>query len=468
VSDELTWMSACSIRDLIATGDVSATEVTEHFLGRLEEHDATLHTFTDLDRDGAVEQAKAADAARSHGEKLGRLHGVPVSIKEHMRVKGFATLGALDRADPVSKYDELGVARLREAGAIVFGTNSMMASGLDLTKMTNDNGVFGGFNWDVEARNPWDPSRAPGWSSSGGAAAVAAGLIPLAVGTDGGGSTRLPAAYCGVVGLHPTPNLIPWISYDVPKPSPMMMTMGPLARDARDAATMLAAMAGPDGRDFSCQQLEPPDYLADIDAGVAGWSFAWTDDYGFTDMYAQEESPRVIATVREVALGFTAIGATVHAADIDLDDFFPGFLASTYLYPTGGGMPSPPPADDWNGALATRQKNWLALRAVLDDHDLILSVTSQILPRPIEEWAAAWTTSGPQFTPHHSFAPVYTSHTHMFNWLGFPAVSVPVGFVDGLPVGLQIIGKPGNEQGVLRAAHAFLTAFPRTERPPVS
>jgi aspartyl-tRNA(Asn)/glutamyl-tRNA(Gln) amidotransferase subunit A len=296
---------------------------------------------------------------------------------------------------------------------------------------------------------------------------VAAGLVPIAVGTDGGGSTRLPAAYCGVVGLHPTPNLIPWISWDLPKPSPMMMTMGPLTRDVRDAATMLAAMAGPDGRDFSCQQLEPKDYLADLDTGVEGWSFAWTDDYGFTDMYAADESPRVIAAVRAAAGGMTSIGAKVEGVDIALDDFFPGFLASTYLYPTGGAMLAPPPPADWNDALATRQKNWLALRATLAEHDLILSVTSQLLPKPIEEWAAAWTTAGTEFAPHHTFAPVYTSHTHMFNWLGFPSVSVPAGFVDGLPVGLQIIGKPGDEDRVLRAAHAFLTAHPRSERPPV-
>lgn len=465
---ELTWMSATAIRDLIAGGEVRAIEVTEHFLDRIAELDGTVRAFRNLDAKSARRQAVAADAAQAAGAALGALHGVPVSVKEHLRVEGFPTMGELDPAKAVATDDELGIARLRGAGAIILGTNTMMASGVDLASMVNDGGVFSGFNWDVEARNPWDPSRCPGWSSSGGAAAVAAGLVPLAIGTDGGGSTRLPAAYSGVFGLHPTPNLIPWVNADVPKHSPMMMTMGPLTRSAHDAAVALQAMAGPDGRDFTCQQMDPPDAVTGIDDGVEGWSFAWTDDYGFTAMYAQPESARVIDLVRTAAEGFTTLGASVVPSGLELRDFFPGFLASTYLYPTGSGMLEPPPPEQWRHALDTRQHNWLQLRELLTHHDLLLSVTSQLVARPIEEWAAAWTTAGPSFEPHHTFAPVYTSHTHMFNWLGFPAMSVPAGFLDGLPVGLQIVGRPGSEARILRAAHAFGTAFPRSERPPVS
>ena len=108
------------------------------------------------------------------------------------------------------------------------------------------------------------------------------------------------------------------------------------------------------------------------------------------------------------------------------------------------------------------------MRAVLADHDVVLSATSQLLARKVEDWDAAWVRDGATFEPHKTFAPVYTSHTHMFNWLGFPAVSVPCGFVDGLPVGLQVIGLPGREDLVLRVANAYQSAFPITEKPPVS
>ena len=122
----------------------------------------------------------------------------------------------------------------------------------------------------------------------------------------------------------------------------MMMSMGPLARHVTDAAIMLQVMAGPDGRDMTCMQTDPPDYLADIDSGVEGMRLAWTDDYGFTDMYAQEESTRVIAAVAEAALGFNRLGATVVITEETWEDFFPGFLAATYLFPTGGPRPSTP------------------------------------------------------------------------------------------------------------------------------
>jgi amidase/aspartyl-tRNA(Asn)/glutamyl-tRNA(Gln) amidotransferase subunit A len=466
--EALTWLSASEIRERIGRGEVSPVEVTDHFLTRIEQLDPVLKSFRTLDAAGAREQAAAAEAAVRRGDELGPLHGIPVSVKEHIAVRGLPLmLGGPD--EPISSRDNLGVQRLREAGAIVFGTNTMMGTQAEFAPRDGDApGVFAGFNWEAEARNPWDVARVPGWSSSGGAAATAAGLIPIAIGSDGGGSTRLPAAYSGVVGVHPSAGLIPWASYDVPMHAPRMMTIGPLCRSVDDAAIALQAMAGPDGRDFTCQQLDPPDYLEQLAAGVEGVRFAWTDDYGFTGIYAQDESKRVIEAVREAALGFADLGAEVVPSDEIWEDFFPGFLASTYLFPTGGPAPSPPDATTWNAALDTRQRNWERFRRLFETHDLLLSVTSQLLARPVEDWNAAWTTDGAGFAPHGTFAPVYTSHTHMFNWLGFPAASVPCGFVDGLPVGLQIVGLPGREPQILRAAHAFQAARPQTDRPPIS
>jgi amidase/aspartyl-tRNA(Asn)/glutamyl-tRNA(Gln) amidotransferase subunit A len=465
MADELTWLPAWRIRELIGKKEVSPVAVTDHFLGRIEEHDGTLKTFRNLDTAGAKKQAAEAEQAVVRGDELGPLHGIPVSVKEHIAVAGLPLMVG-QAEEPISKRDNFGVQRVREAGAILFGTNTMMFTG-GPAALGSENGVFGGFNWDLEARNPWDPTRVPGWSSSGGASAAAARLVPIAIGSDGGGSTRLPAAYSGVVGVHPTPNLIPWVSYDTPTHSPTMMTIGPLTRDVVDAAITLQAMVGPDGRDFTCQQLDPPDLLSGIDEGVSGMRFAWTDDYGFTEMYAQEESPRVIATVRQAAQGLTTLGATLETTSEVWEDFFPGFVAANYLYPTGPATGSPDP-EVWNNGLDTRQRNWLKFREVFRTHDLLVSATSQLTARTVEDWNAAWTTDGAKFGPHGTFAPVYTSHTHMFNWLGFPAVSVPCGFVDGLPVGLQIVGLPGREDRIFRAAKAFQGAFPQLDHPTVS
>jgi Asp-tRNA(Asn)/Glu-tRNA(Gln) amidotransferase A subunit family amidase len=463
MKDDLTWMPVIELRDRIAAGEVSPVEVTDHFLGRIEEHDDQLHTFRVLDVDGARAQARAAEAAVQRGDELGPLHGIPVSVKEHIAVAGFPLMNGTGN-EPTSTRDNLGVSRIRAAGAVMFGTNTMMGTQIAM-RSTDGPGVYTTFNWDAEARNPWDTTRVPGWSSSGGASAVAAGLIPLAIGSDGGGSTRLPAAYSGVFGVHPTAGTIPWTAYDVPEIAPMMMTTGPLTRHVGDGALALQVMAGPDGRDFVCRQVEPPDYRALLEAGVDGMRFAWTDDYGFTEMYAQDESPSVIALAREAAKGFATLGADVVATTDAWEDFFPSFLSSTYLFPTGGPKPERPTADAWNAALDTRHANWLRFRSLLGEHDLLLSVTSQLLARTVEEWEACWTTKGTTFTPHGTFAPVYTSHTHMFNWLGFPAVSVPCGFVDGLPVGLQIVGLPGSEPTIFRAAAAFQRAFPQLDVP---
>jgi len=199
--------------------------------------------------------------------------------------------------DRVAADDDLGIERLRAAGAVIVGTNTMMGTGAV---------ALGQYNWDREARNPWDPARVPGWSSSGGAASAAARLVPVAIGSDGGGSTRLPASYSGVVGVHPTRGSVPYVDYFHPGHM-LTVTIGPLAREVRDAALVAQAMAGPDGRDFVSVQAEPGDYLAGLDAGVAGLRLAWTDDFGYAGMYALEESPRVIAAIREAAQGFVWI-----------------------------------------------------------------------------------------------------------------------------------------------------------------
>jgi amidase/aspartyl-tRNA(Asn)/glutamyl-tRNA(Gln) amidotransferase subunit A len=472
MSDELTWMPAWQIRDLIGTREVSCAEVTEHFLGRIEEHNPTLRAFAEVDEGGARQQAKEADAAVSRGDDLGSLHGIPTSVKSHIRVQGMQYIQGPFVS--TARQDDISVERLRQAGAVVFGTNTMMCAGGGGLPDPDRPGVFRPFNWDAEALSPWDTARVPGWSSSGGAAAAAAGLIPVTVGSDGGGSTRLPAAYSGVVGLHTSRGLIPHVDYAKPT---MLLTAsyGPLARDVRDVALFTRAMGGPDGRDYVCIQDDTPDPLATLDAGVEGMRLAWTDDFGFASRYEAAESDRILELVRTAAAGLSSLGATVEPTDEVWEDRSPESTVSWTVEPSvyevmvGTNLtPLPPPDFDLYKAQAeSRARNWEHFREFFRDYDVILSVTSQRIAPLVDDWDAAWTTGGPSF-PGGSFAPAYCSHTMIFNWLGFPAVSVPCGFIDGMPVGLQIAGWHGREDVVLRVANAFQQAFPRPERPRVS
>ncbi len=463
--DELHWMSAEGLRNAIARKDLSAIEVTEHFLNRAEALDGKLHVYSQLDREGARAAAREADAAVRRGDALGPLHGVPTAVKDHVPVKGMRGHQVGPTPADVSGWDHFGVERLRKAGAVIFGTNSMLGAGGG--GGLAGEGRFKPLNWNAEARNPWNTARVPGWSSSGGAAAVAAGMLPFTIGSDGGGSTRLPAAYSGVVGVHPTGGLIPEVDYKRPRP-PAGITVGPLTRHVRDAALVTQVMAGPDGRDPFVIQTQPDDFLVGIERGVDGMRFAWTDDFGFTDRYKAPESDRLIALARREAqrLASLASGGTITEDKTVFDDIMPHRMAQWLaFYPTPG-LPSPP-EDVMRAGFEARGRNWDRFQSIFKTHDLFLSVTSQRLAMETAAWEDAWTSGGPKF-PGGSFMGSYCSHTDMFNWLKFPAVSVPCGFVDGLPVGLQIAGPPGSEAKIFRAAFAYQKAFPQLGRPPVS
>ncbi|MBU3992951.1 MAG: amidase [Alphaproteobacteria bacterium] len=464
-SGEIHWMSAEALRNAIVRGDLSASEVTEHFLQRAEALDGLLHVYNELDRDGARAAAREADAAVRRGDPLGPLHGVPTAIKDHIPVKGMREHQIGPALAERSPWDHFGVERLRKAGAVIFGTNSMLGAGGG--GGLAGEGRFKPLNWEAEARNPWDTSRVPGWSSSGGAAAVAAGLLPFTIGSDGGGSTRLPAAYSGVIGVHPTGGLIPEVDYKKPRP-PAGITVGPLARHVRDAALVTQVMAGPDGRDPFAIQTAPDDFLAGIEHGVDGMRFAWTDNFGFTERYMAPESKRLIALARAEAqkLASLGAGATLTEDMTVFDDIIPHRMAQWLAFYPMPGLPFPS-ADTMREGFEARGRNWDRFQTIFQTHDLYLSVTSQRLAMETGPWEDAWTTGGENF-PGGSFMGSYCSHTDMFNWLKFPAVSVPCGFVDGLPVGLQIAGPPGSEARIFRAAFAYQRAFPQSSRPSMS
>ena len=472
MTDELTWLPAWRIRELIGKGEVSCAEVTDHFLDRIDQFNPVLHAFEEVDHAGAREQARRADDAVRAGEELGPLHGIPTSVKSHIRVRGLRFVQGTE--NEVSPFDDITVERLRAAGAIIVGTNTMMGAGANMRPNRDTPGVFNPFNWEREALSPWDTTRVPGWSSSGGAAATAARLLPVTIGSDGGGSTRLPAAYSGVVGLHTSRGLIPHIDYLRPK---LMFTAsyGPLARHVRDVALFTRAMSGGDGRDYVSIQQDTPDPVLTLDRGIEGMRVAWTEDFGFASTYATADSSRIVDVARAAAQGLRTLGATVETTDEVWEDrAAQGTVRWTVepsVYEVMVGTPAAPimSADPglYQEQAESRARNWDHFKDLFSRYDVIVSVTAQRIGATIEEWDRAWTVDGPTF-PGGSFAPVYCSHTMIFNWLGFPAVSVPCGFIDGMPVGLQIAAWHGREDLVLRVAEAFQQAFPRDERPAVS
>ena len=463
--DEITWLPAWRIRNMIAKRELSPVEVVDHFLNRIEEHDGKIQSFAHLDQAGARAQAKRAEQAVTSGEDLGPLHGIPVSVKGHIFVEGLPSfdMGTLTNI-PAAFRDDVQVERLRAAGAVIMGTNTLMGSGSDVRQGSGGD-PSRGFNWAVEARSAWDPSRVPGWSSSGTAAAVSAGLVPIGLGSDGGGSTRLPSAYSGLFGVAATPGRIPWINPSAPALA-LTASTGPMCRDVLDGAIATQAMAGPDGRDYYSLQDEPEDYSGSIEQGVEGMRFAWSDDLGYASIYAQEESPRVIAAIREAAHGFNQLGATVETTDEKWSDFWDGFQMINRVFGSGGrGMGERPPEAEFWASLQSRGENVDRLNRLFNDYDVLLTPTTQLLARKVEDWNDCWTVNGPKY-PHGNFAGVYTSHVMLFNWLSMPAFSVPAGYVDGLPIGLQIVGKRGSEAKMFKIARAFQKAFPRNERPP--
>jgi Asp-tRNA(Asn)/Glu-tRNA(Gln) amidotransferase A subunit family amidase len=283
-------------------------------------------------------------------------------------------------------------------------------------------------------------------------------------GSDSGGSARMPAAFCGVVGVHPTPGRVPAYAFK-PEAHPFAWgsSVGPLCRDVRDAALVLRAIAGPDPRDLLSLPGPPPDPLADLEAGAAGLRLAWTDDFGFAAGHGDEHTPEVVATARAAAARFAELGAEVDAPGLVLDD--PAGIREAIVAPLSEPQaPTPghpavtgplrPLHEPFVAALEARAGLARRVQEVLERHDLLLSVTVRSIAPTLETVRVApraWAVS----------------HTMLFNVLGLPAVSIPCGFVAGLPVGLQLAGPRDSEPLLLRAAHAFLAAFPATARPPL-
>jgi aspartyl-tRNA(Asn)/glutamyl-tRNA(Gln) amidotransferase subunit A len=444
---------------LIGSGEVSPVEVVDHFLTRIDQLNPKVKAIAYVNGDEARTAAKQSEAAVRRGEDLGPLHGVPFIPIEMMAVKGmpWCRFGAEGFMSPagVAAHDDIVVERLRRSGAIPIASAVMPSSYKNAAHEAD---------WALEARNPWDLDRVPGQSSSGSGSAAAAAFAPIVLAADGGGSGRLPASFSGVCSFQPAPNRIPVINPEAPTPPSLHgAVVSPLSRSVRDLAIVAQAIVGPDGRDPFCYPGDAPDYLADLDEGVEGWKFAWTGDFGATSLGSTEEGSRIISQVRKAAESMTGAGATINPTDEVWEDPFVATSVSAAAYSgqedfwtKGSGLPS---AEAVERALNVRKESFDKFRSLFASNRVLITPTVLRVAPHFDDYRAMFVKPGETSTLFHWL--------RYANWLGLPAMSVPAGFVDGLPVGLQIIGPPNGEADVLRAAQAFQSAYPQNDCAPI-
>jgi amidase len=472
-ADDLCFTPATKLVSLFARASVSPLELMQAVLARIERINPKLNAYCTVAAEQALEAAKKATAAaRRRSARLGPLHGVPVSIKDLTPTRGIRTTwGSKIYEHHVPTEDALVVERLKAAGAIVVGKTNTPEFGAGANTF---NAVFGA------TRNPWNPALTCGGSTGGGAVALACGMGPIAQGSDLGGSLRLPASFCGVVGFRTSPGCVPvhptvlgWDPWSV---------QGPMARTVGDVALTLSTMAGPDAR-------SPISYPVDTRAlrdavrrpSVKGLRVAWGGDLGVTPVDAE-----VAAICRAGADVFRRLGARLDEAQPDysgLEEIVDVSRAASMVARHADKLPkwrdqmqdnlvknierglrlTP---EEIGRAERLRTELWHRVRAFQDRYDLILTPTAPVPPFPLELRSGPAEING---RPMRSYIQ-WALTTYAFTVVGLPAISVPCGFTaSGLPVGLQIAGRWRDEAGVLRAAAAFEAAQPWTDRrPPAS
>ena len=460
------WSSALDLAARIRQKDVSPVEVTEAILGRIAALNPRLNAFCLVAADQARAAALDAEVAVMKHEPLGPLHGVPVSIKDVIFTRGLRTTGGSQLfADLVPEHDAVAVGRLRAAGAIVLGKTTTSEFG---HKAVTESPLFG------ITRNPWDLTRTPGGSSGGAAAAVASGLGPIGLGTDGGGSVRIPAAFCGLVGFKPSYGRVP--EYPSFPGWDHVSHTGPLTRTVRDAAMVLDVIAGGDDRDPGSLQGEAGSYLEACGRGVRGLHVAWSADLGYARV-----DPVVEALCENAAAEFETLGChveVVNPAWENLEEPFGTMLAAQFHAAFGEQIAEhedevdPTLAKfvargasvstrDYLLARARMREFWQEALAFLARFDLLLMPTVAVPPFAAD-------AKPPREIAGESVSVLgWMPFTYPFNVTGQPAASVPAGWTaENLPVGVQIVGQRHADATVLAACAAYEAACPWSDRRP--
>ena len=455
-SIDLCAWPATELARAIAARELSALEVMDAHLARIDRVNPTVNAIVTLLPDAARRGAEAADAAVARGDALGPLHGLPVAHKDLTWTKGIrTTFGCRAFEHFVPDEDALIVERLRAAGAITIGKTNTPELGAGSQTF---NAVFGA------TRNPYDTTKTCGGSSGGAAAALATGMLPIADGSDLGGSLRNPAGYCNVVGFRPSPGRVPiWPSQAAWFP---MGVQGPMARNVTDVALMLSAIAGPDARAPISLPEPGAVFRPPLDGGAMGSRVAWSRDLGGLPV-----DPRVTAVVETGRGTFERLGCVVEDAEPDMrgaDDVFRVWRA-WYFEACYGTL-----LDEhrellkdtviWNieegrrlsgPRLGEAARTWSALldrvRRFFERYEFLVLPVSQVPPFDVEQ-PYVTKIDGVKLATYLDWM---RSCAHI-SVLGLPAISVPCGFTDdGLPVGVQIVGRQHDDLRVLQLAHAF-------------
>ena len=450
---ELTFQSAVALARLLKTRKLSATEVVRAFIARIEQVNPKLNAIVTFVPEQALAAAKAMDRKR---EKPGPFYGLPIAYKDLVPTRGVrTTYGSLVYKDEVPAQNHLVVDRLGASGAILVGKTNTPEFGAGSQTF---NKVFGA------TRNPYDLTKTCGGSSGGAAAAVAAGLLPFADGSDLAASLRNPGNYCNVVGFRPTPGRVP--SWPAANAWDTLSVMGPIARTVADATFLLSAMVGPDARAPVSMDEPGSTFLRPLKRNFRKAKVAWSRDLGGLPM-----DPQVSTVLEPMRKVFKALGCIVEDAEPDFGGATESFetlravgflqkygtlaekhgdmLKDTVLWNVEEGRRRS--AADVARAEALRTQLFHRMREFLERYDFFVCPVNQLPPYPVElEWPReiAGAPMGNYLDWMKScYYITITSH---------PAISVPAGFTpDGLPVGLQIVGRYRDDFGVLQLAHAF-------------
>jgi aspartyl-tRNA(Asn)/glutamyl-tRNA(Gln) amidotransferase subunit A len=454
MTKELNWLSAVKLEKGFAKKKFSPVDVAQAALAQMSRHDGTLNAMSLIDEKTTLAMAEASAKRWKKGKPLSPLDGVPVLVKDLLLVKGWPTLRGsktIDRNQPW-EHEAPSVARLREAGAVFLGMTTTPEFGW---KGVTDSPLTG------ITRNPWNPATTPGGSSGGSAAGLAAGYAPLAIGTDGGGSIRIPAGFTGTFGHKPSFGRVPaWPL----SPFGTVAHVGPMTRHVEDAALMLNVMAQPDNRDWFSLPYDGADYTKGLSKSVKGLRIAYSPRLGYVDV-----DPEIAALVKQAVKVLADLGAKVEEVDPGFSDpaecfrvlWFSGARAALgQLPPEKKALLDPALADVVEQAAsitvqdvfeANKARGLLGtqMRLFMEKHDVLLTPSL-----PIPAFGAGLLQ--PADPDSRGKWVNWTPFTYPFNLTQQPAASVPCGFTKaGLPAGLHVIGQMFDDKTVLKVCAAY-------------